>query len=321
MKVDHCIILSAGFGTRMKSIGQIIPKPIWPVFEKSILELQVDYARMLGAENIYVNLHFNHNQILQHFHDKPDYEDINFLYEEEILDIGGAIHNLASQEEVNYKGNLLILNGDQFLFYDWDKLKEASKLIDNYKAVMMAVKVDPRFGHGQTLLDDNGILKKIIPNKEITQKDFIYTYSGLSLLKLENLKPQEGPSSLYESVITYKTDDIKMVTVDDYEYWDFGTIDRYWTSMFKALKDLSSEETYMFTKFLIDNSAINTLKYNPDTESYNSDNGAINLTQEAPSLKDGQIAIKSEKPVKECNGKGVICGSLFEPVTFSDLDL
>jgi hypothetical protein len=125
MRIDYCLILSAGFGTRMRSIGTKLPKPIWPIFEKSILELQIDYARMLGAKKVYVNLHFNHNQILNHFHNKEEYEDVHFLIEEEILDIGGGIHNLASQPEVNYKGRLMALNGDQFVFFDF---KNSSRL-------------------------------------------------------------------------------------------------------------------------------------------------------------------------------------------------
>ena len=58
MKVDHVLILAAGKGTRMGKIGEIVPKVIWPVFNKSLLELQVAYARSLApTAQIHINLY------------------------------------------------------------------------------------------------------------------------------------------------------------------------------------------------------------------------------------------------------------------------
>jgi len=42
MQIDYCLILAAGFGTRMGKIGKKLPKVHGPDFEKSLLELQVD---------------------------------------------------------------------------------------------------------------------------------------------------------------------------------------------------------------------------------------------------------------------------------------
>ncbi len=320
MKVDHCIILSAGFGTRMKSIGEIFPKPLWPIFEKSILENQIDYARMLGAKNIYVNLHYRSQQVLQHFYDKEEYEDVHFLVENEILDIGGAIHNMASQEAVNYKGQLLILNGDQFIYFDWSELKKAEKLLAKSKAVMMAVKVDPRFGHAQTIMDENDCLSNIVPNKKIISKEKIYTYSGMCFVKLESLTPYHGPSSLYESVCNYKVEKIPMVKIDNYEYWDFGTLDRYWNSMFEILKEIPKKKG-MFVDFLIENKSIDLNKYDEKELSYNSNSNAINLCAKKQDLKQGQILIKNIKSIPSIANPGVIYNDLFEEVSFNQSGL
>ena len=45
MKVNKALILSAGFGTRMGEIGKTLPKILWPIFDKSLLELQVLYLK------------------------------------------------------------------------------------------------------------------------------------------------------------------------------------------------------------------------------------------------------------------------------------
>ena len=96
MQIDYCLILAAGFGTRMGSIGQKLPKVLWPVFEKSLLELQVAYARSLGAKRVFINLHHMGEEIERFCQDRAAFEDVTYLWERpEILDIGGAVHNLA----------------------------------------------------------------------------------------------------------------------------------------------------------------------------------------------------------------------------------
>lgn len=321
MKIDYAIVLSAGFGTRMKSIGQLCPKPLWPVFEKTILELQINYARMLGAKEVFVNVHFLSDQIINHFHSNPEYEDVHFLVEKDILDIGGAVHNLASLDFVNYKGRLMILNGDQFIYFDWKRLEEAQALIPDNQAVMMAVKVDSRFGHGQTLLDDEDRLIKIVPNKEIKQPQDIYTYSGMAFLDLEKLTPSNGKSSLYETVANYKEKSVKMVRLDEYEYWDFGTIDRYWNSMFNIMEELSSGNEKGFVKFLIENNALDLSKLDRELKSYFSSEKSINLESKRISLRPGQILISSKRALSEVEKQGVIYEDLHEEVSFSQNSL
>ena len=44
MQLDFAYILAAGKGTRMGEIGKVVPKPLWPIYEKSLLELQVAWC-------------------------------------------------------------------------------------------------------------------------------------------------------------------------------------------------------------------------------------------------------------------------------------
>jgi NDP-sugar pyrophosphorylase family protein len=312
MRIDYCLILSAGFGTRMRSIGTKLPKPIWPIFEKSILELQIDYARMLGAKKVYVNLHFNHNQILNHFHDKEEYEDVHFLIEEEILDIGGGIHNLASQPEVNYKGRLMALNGDQFVFFDFKKLEQAQSLLNSNKVSLIGVNVNAKFGHSETLLDKESRLTKIIPTAEVDKSRNINTYSGMCFVDLENLTPIEGNTSLWKSVADYKNEKVAMHVLNDYEYWDFGTIDRYWDSMFNVLKKKTQNNP--FVNFLINSNGIDLIGLK-DT-GYFSKSNSINIARNKVQLHDGQILIHGNGN-PDNNEKGVFYNELFEPVKFT----
>ena len=69
MKVDNILILAAGKGTRMGEIGKKIPKVLWPIFDKTLLEWQILYAKQfVGNAQIYINI-FNVVS-LDHFHYK-----------------------------------------------------------------------------------------------------------------------------------------------------------------------------------------------------------------------------------------------------------
>ena len=158
MRIDHCLILAAGFGTRMGSIGQKLPKVLWPVFEKSLLELQVAYARSLGVENIYINLHYMGEEIESYCKNRQAFEGVTFLWEKpEILDIGGAIHNLAAQ--VKYKGKLLVLNADQFFYLKKEELERILTPYEKYSGVLFSYWVNSSLGYNALEIDSNRSLQ------------------------------------------------------------------------------------------------------------------------------------------------------------------
>ena len=39
------VILAGGLGNRLRPFTEIIPKPLLPIGEKSVLEIQIDYSR------------------------------------------------------------------------------------------------------------------------------------------------------------------------------------------------------------------------------------------------------------------------------------
>ena len=64
-----------------------------------------------------------------------------------------------------------------------------------------------------------------------------YTYSGVGLLDLEKLDHKNGPSSFFTTVCNYKEKTVLMREPPDSDYWDFGTIDRYVSSMQKSIEE------------------------------------------------------------------------------------
>lgn len=285
MKVDHVLILAAGKGTRMGAIGEKLPKVIWPIFEKSLLELQVCFAREIAPEaEIYINVFNYKEKIDQHLAEKDLFKDVNILYENEEIDIGGAIHNLALSKE--YNGNLLVLNSDQFLYIEKELIESSLKLLQENDSVLFTYDVDPKLGYNILDIRDDQF-RGIIKNCDIQNKEKKYsTYSGMSLIKLNRLNKRPGKSNFFVTVANPIEKRIATSALVNMEYWDFGTLKRYYLTMFDVLEKREST----FFKFLEKNKAINARKIKSSI-GYNSENG-INLTEEYVEDLSGSILIK-----------------------------
>lgn len=230
MQIDYALILGAGLGTRMGEIGKKIPKILWPIYFKTMLELQINYCEELGIKKIYLNTHFLHDEII-HFLKTFALEDkVIVLHEEILLDSGGAIHNLAVRPEVSYHGNLLLVNGDQFLFFDKDYWEKALKRLALCRAVLFGIHVDKNSSYNQTVTKN----RRLIDIKKNTEKKENYvTYSGLGLLNLNGLRQVPGISKFFETVANYKTENVEMLAPEIFEYWDFGTSEIYKKNILK----------------------------------------------------------------------------------------
>ena len=48
------VILAGGLGTRLRPFTEVIPKPLLPIGEKAVLEIQIERLTKFGFDEIYV---------------------------------------------------------------------------------------------------------------------------------------------------------------------------------------------------------------------------------------------------------------------------
>ncbi|MCY4524875.1 MAG: NTP transferase domain-containing protein [Halobacteriovoraceae bacterium] len=308
MQIDHCLILSAGFGVRMGRIGKILPKILWPVFEKTLLELQIKYARGLGCKNIYVNSHFLHEKISQDLKILSE-KNVELIHEPILLGSGGSIHNVANLAKVGKKGILLVMNGDQFFFPDTTLIHQAMEKIKRHTAVLFSVDVEGEYGE---VIIKNNLLVKI--NKSPSKKKYP-TYSGMGFVNLEKLKITEGFSHFFTSVADFKHEEIPMLSKGG-EYWDFGTFGRYYHSMFDLLDRLIQKKRGLFIDFLINSQGIFLEKINDNIKSYNHDTANVinHSCSFAENPKGHRAIIITSKNKLNINKPGIYYEDLLEEI-------
>ena len=298
----------------MGAIGQKLPKVLWPVFEKSLLELQVAYARSLGIDKIYINLHYMGEEIEAFCKGKSAFEGVTFLWEKpEILDIGGAIHNLASK--VNYRGKLLVLNADQFFYLSKDHLFKILEPYQKHSGVLFSYWVNSSLGYNALEIDANRLVKKIVKNKDLAPNSRVETYTGISYIDLAQLTKTPGVSPFFESVCPFEKKDIPAILLENVDYWDFGTVKRYWETCFNILQTYRVKSTHPFLRFLVTERALKTWKIDLQQISYHAKSpNVINLNADGEARELGPSIILAGQNVTKKNAPMVWWNDLNEEV-------
>ena len=90
------LILAAGYGTRLRPYTEKIPKPLFPIDGRPLLDIHIRRLYNAGCRAIVVNTHHLHGQIAEFIKAQSYPIPIEISHEPEILGTGGAIKNIAA---------------------------------------------------------------------------------------------------------------------------------------------------------------------------------------------------------------------------------
>jgi NDP-sugar pyrophosphorylase family protein len=114
------VIMAGGLGRRLKPFTHIIPKPLLPVGEKSILEVTVQKLREQGFEEIILAVHYKSDLFESYFGDGSKFGlKISYSKEKEGLGTAGPLR--LSKKKLT--DPFLVMNGDILTNMDFNKLK------------------------------------------------------------------------------------------------------------------------------------------------------------------------------------------------------
>ena len=117
----QAFILSAGKGTRLLPYTNVLPKPLFPILGKPIIEIILDQLKNLGITFIGINtFHLKEKLInfLKSYQEKNPQIEIRIFEEKELMGTGGAIINAKNF----FKKETLIINSDILTNFNFKKL-------------------------------------------------------------------------------------------------------------------------------------------------------------------------------------------------------
>lgn len=109
----NVLILAAGLGTRLRPLTNDVPKPLVPVVDASILDLQARKARLIGNIRLHANAHYLADQVVV-AGKTLGFEKV-WVELPDILGTAGPLKRIYNE---GYRGGLLIMNGDAYCSFD-----------------------------------------------------------------------------------------------------------------------------------------------------------------------------------------------------------
>lgn len=109
--VRKAIILSAGMGTRLGDLTRNLPKVMFPIAGKPMLEHHIEWLRSFGVSQFYLNLHYLADVISDYFGDGSKWGvEVYYHHEERLRGTAGALHGFRDALDDTF----LVQYGDVF---------------------------------------------------------------------------------------------------------------------------------------------------------------------------------------------------------------
>lgn len=150
------IILAGGRGKRLKPVTDYLPKPLVPINNIPILQLQIKFLKKFKINNIIICTGYKTEQIENFLKMKKNFGiKIQISVEKEPLGTGGAIKKAA---KLIKSKNFFVMNGDTITNININKLKK-------YENSIAAIELRTKYG----ILDaKNDQVTKFLEKKEIS---------------------------------------------------------------------------------------------------------------------------------------------------------
>lgn len=215
------IILSGGLGTRLKPFTEVIPKPLLPIGEKAVLEIQIEHLKKHGFDRIFLATNYKSEYIENFFGDGSKYGvQLTISKELEPLGTAGPVKLLSDHLTEPF----LVMNGDILTLLNYNKLYRFALTKDSWLTISTKEIIQPfQFGNIFTEGDlVTGIEEK--PNIRTTILAGIYVFKPM-ILDLIPEKTYFGMDSLIKKMIQL---DMPITHYPIDEYWlDIGQVKDY----------------------------------------------------------------------------------------------
>jgi len=215
------IILAGGLGTRLKPFTEVIPKPLLPIGEKAVLEIQIEHLEEFGFNEIILATNFKSRYIQNFFGDGSQYGvKLKVSKEEKPLGTVGPLSLLKGELDKHF----LLMNGDiltRLNFTNMYKfaLEKGAKLTIGVKKILTPF----RFGN----IESKGDYVTSIKEKPDIETNVL---AGIYVMSPEIFKyiPHNESYNMDQLIKKMLAEGDPIAKYQINEYWlDIGVIDDY----------------------------------------------------------------------------------------------
>ncbi len=223
------VIMAGGKGTRLKPLTNVIPKPLIPIGEKTIIEEIMDRFTDVGCNDFYLSVNYKAETIKHYFlHLNNESYNIDYFQEEKPLGTAGSLYLVKDKIQKTF----FVSNCDIIIDEDYSAILEYHRENKNELTIVSALKNYP-IPYGTIETRNDGILSELKEKPELT----FQINSGMYILEPHLLN--EIPENTFFH-ITHLIDNIMkrkgrvgVFPVSEGSWKDIGEWDEYYKSVLK----------------------------------------------------------------------------------------
>ena len=176
------MILSAGYGKRLRPLTESYPKPLLKINNETLLSNTIKFLIQFGIEEVVINVHYQAEQIINYINKNKFNLAVTIIKEKEkILDTGGGILNAIH----HFSGEpFLVINPDTIWISDY--IKELKSMKTNFfkkKQKCSMLVIDKLKSFDKSFKGDFNLENNLINKKNKSSLKYIYT--GLQIIRPE----------------------------------------------------------------------------------------------------------------------------------------
>jgi len=216
------VIMAGGKGTRMAPFTNVLPKPLIPIGDRTILELIIEGFNIYGIDDFYFTLNFKGDIIRAYFDSIEKKYNLSYIWEKEFSGTAGCLNLLS--DKIN--STFIVSNCDIIVKADVADLYKFHKEKKSVLTIVSSIQ-HHAIPYGVVEFDNGGKVSKMIEKPE-------YSFpinTGVYLLEPECLSyiPKDGVFHMTHLIDALMNDGKNVFTyiVNESEYIDIGQWDEY----------------------------------------------------------------------------------------------
>ena len=215
------VILAGGLGTRLQPFTQVIPKPLLPIGESSVLEIQIMSLARLGFDDIFIATNYM-SEYIEAFLGNGKKYGVNLTFSRESKPLGTCGPVLLLKDRLTEP--FVLMNGDILTTLNFRDLYDTAVAADADLTVVTKEMITP-FNFGKVTSDGPYILA--IEEKPDLRLEIL---AGIYVLKppVLDLIPADSYFGIDALIKTMLAQHRRVGRHAMKEYWlDIGQVDQY----------------------------------------------------------------------------------------------
>lgn len=228
------VIMAGGLGTRLAPFTNVLPKPLIPVGDRTVIEIIIDQFLAYGLDRFHLSINYKSKILKSFFEELSPAYSVAFIEEKEPRGTAGALRALQTEAPES----LIVTNCDIVIQADLADLVAFHEQ-NHHDLTLVASLKDYRIPYGVCELEKGGSLARI---KEKPQYSFLIN-TGMYVVRRDRLGliPENGRCDMTDFIELVKGagGSIGVFPIGENAWVDTGE----WTEYRKAIDSLSRLST------------------------------------------------------------------------------